>query len=203
MTARGCVSRSEPLHIPAGYRIPNTTKGGLSDGKDQNDNTARRNGRRRDDQNPLAVDQGYSHHAVHRPEDRILRSRAEKARGDQRSGDDRQRGGDKEIRRRRQVRDDHPERRPRRGIQPFRDVEVAERHDPCGAGRHRVPHADPRQGHHPVYPDMDKADHNRPSRIRRCLQEHRDARQRRQQGRARCHGQRGQRDPSAHPQFQG
>ena len=42
-----------------------------------------------------------------------------------------------EIRRRREVRDDHPRRGARRGIRPQEDVEVAQRHDPQHPGRHR------------------------------------------------------------------
>ena len=59
---------------------------------------------------------------------------------DQITVDSRQR--DQEVRRRREVRDDHPGRGARRGIQPQEDVEVAQRHDPQHPGRRRLPRAD-------------------------------------------------------------
>ena len=49
-----------------------------------------------------------------------------------------------------------------------------ERHDPRDPRRHGLPRADPRQGHHPLSADMDKAHLHRASRLRRRIQEHRD-----------------------------
>ena len=51
------------------------------------------------------------------------------------------------------------------GIQPHRDVEIAERYHPCHFGRHGVPHADFAEGHHAVHSDVDKADYHCASRV--------------------------------------
>ena len=48
----------------------------------------------------------------------------------------------KAVRRRRQVRDDHPGRGAGRGVRPEEDVALAERHDPQHPRRRRLPRAD-------------------------------------------------------------
>ena len=79
----------------------------------------------------------------------------------------------KQLRRRREVRHDHPRRGPRRGVRPEEDVAVAERHDPQHPRRRRLPRADHLLQHPPPRAGLDQADRHRPSRPRRPVQGHR------------------------------
>ena len=78
-----------------------------------------------------------------------------------------------QVRRRRQVRDDHAGRGARRGIRSQEDVEVAQRHDPQHPGRHRLPRADHLQQRAAPRAGLDAADRHRPPRVRRPVSRHR------------------------------
>ena len=115
------------------------------------------------------MDQGKTDPPLRRSQDRVFRPRAPRARKDEGQDHPRRRQPRKRTGRRSQVRDQHPEQTARRGIQPLRDVEVAERHHPRRPRRHGVPRADPARQHPPDRPQLEKADHHRPPRLRRRL----------------------------------
>ena len=79
----------------------------------------------------------------------------------------------KEVRRRGEMRDDHPRRSAREGIQPQADVEVAERHDPQHPRRRHLPRADHLQERAAPRAGLDAADHRRPPRLWRPVPRHR------------------------------
>ena len=136
-------------------------------GKNQNEKPDRRNGRRRNDPRFVAMDQRYPHLPLCRSENRVLRPRPCQPRQDGRPGHRGRCEREQKIQGRRQVRDHHPQRAARGGVQTQTDVEEPERHHPPHPGRNGVPRAHPRKGHHALHPRLEKADRARPSRLRR------------------------------------
>ena len=65
--------------------------------------------------------------------------------------------------------DDYAECRPYDGVSSQGDVEEPERNDPRHAGRNGVPCTDYRQGDRAVREELEKADHDRETCIRRRL----------------------------------
>jgi hypothetical protein len=132
-------------------------------GKDQGEKPRRRNRRRRNDPDHLAMDPRAADPALsrHRPE--LLRSGVEerdetddKITVDAANAIKKYGVGVK-------VRDDHAGRSPRRGIQPQEDVEIAQRHDPQHPGRRGVPRTDRDPQRAAPHPRLDRSDRRRPS----------------------------------------
>ena len=121
--------------------LPATHSWRASDGENQGRQPRRRDRRRRDDTNYLGVDQGPADPALcgYRPP--LFRPRRRASGCHRRSGHGRLRRSDQGDRRRRQVRDHHARRGPRRGVRPQEDVALAQRHHPQHPRRHRVPRA--------------------------------------------------------------
>ena len=94
---RGATSRARPL--PSSPRPG--CKGPYSHGENQGGQSGRRNGRRRDDPDHLARDQGQADPPVSRHRPDVFRSRHPEARRDPRPDHHRRRGSDQEGRRRR------------------------------------------------------------------------------------------------------
>ena len=131
------------------------------------DEPGRRARRRRDDPDHLGLHQEEADPALprHRPE--VLRPRRRGARPHQRP-DHRRRGErDQAVRRRREVRDDHPGRGARRGVRPQADVALAERHDPQHPRRGDLPPADHLPQRAAAGAGLDQADRRRAPRLRR------------------------------------
>ena len=95
--------------------------------------------------------------------------------------------GDQGARRRRQVRHHHAGRRARHGVQAQEGLALAQRHDPRHPRRHGLPQADHGQQHPARGAELEQADHDRPPRLRRSLQEPGVHRHRPGQGRAGLH----------------
>ena len=103
----------------------------------------------------------------------LFRSRHREARRDARSDHHRRGGSDQEGRRRRQMRDHHARRSAGEGIQPARNVPLAERHHPQHPRRRDLPRADHLQERAAARARLDQADHHRPPRLRRPVPRHR------------------------------
>ena len=137
------------------------------------DEPGRRARRRRDDPDHLGLHQAEADPALsrHRPE--VLRPRRRGARPHRRP-DHRRRGERHQaVRRRREVRDDHPRRGAGRGVRPQADVEVAERHHPQHPRRGDLPPADHLPQRAAAGAGLDQADRRRPPRLRRPVPRHR------------------------------
>ena len=151
--------------MPALPKVPN--------GKNQSDESGRRDGRRRDDPHHLASHQGEADPSLSRHRAALLRPRHPEARRDPRPDHDRGGGSDQEGRRRRQVRHHHARRRAGEGIRPQGNVSLAQRHHPQHSGRRHLPRADHLQERPAAGAGLDQADHHRPPRLWRPVPRHR------------------------------
>ena len=148
-------------------------KGPSLHGENQSGQSGRRNGRRRDDPDHLAIHQGQADPSLSRHQSALFRSRHSEARRDARPDHHRRRRSDQEGRRRGEVRDHHARRGAGEGIQPAGDVPLAERHHPQHPRRRDFPRADHLQERAAAGAGLDQADHHRPPRLRRPIPRHR------------------------------
>ena len=147
----------------AGCEAATTNRGTSAYEQDQGQESSRRAGRRRDDSDHLGIHQGQADPPLPRRRSQILRPRHSETRRDRRSDHDRCGKCHQGAWRRRQMRDDHARRGPRRGIRSQEDVAVAQWHDPQHSWRDGLPRADHLLERAAAGPGLDPADHHRPS----------------------------------------
>ena len=119
------------------------------------------------------VHQGQADPSVSRHQPDVFRSRHGKARRNARPDHHRCRGSDQEGRRRGEMRNHHAGRSAGEGVQPSRDVPLAERHHPQHSRRRHLPRADHLQERAAAGAGLDPADHHRPPRLWRPVPRHR------------------------------
>ena len=145
----------------------------LVNGQDQGHQPHRRDGWRRDDQDHLAVHQGQADPSLPRHQPDVFRPRHAEARRDARQDHGRGRGSDQEGRRRGEMRHHHAGRGAGEGIQPARNVPLAQRHHPQHPRRRHLPRADHLQERAAAGARLDAADHHRPPCLWRPVPRHR------------------------------
>ena len=147
----------------------------------------RGDGRRRDDPYHLGDRQGAADRAIRGGHARALRPTRRRARPHGRRGHSRSSARDPASQGRGQVRHDHPRRRAREGVPAQASLAEPQWHDPGGARRHGVPQADRGEERATDGALVGEADHDRPPRLWRPLQERRDEDSGPGQGRAGVH----------------
>ena len=130
-------------------------------------NPDRRARRRRDDARHLVVHQRPVDPAVPGRGAEVLRPWHREPRRDRRSDHRRSGRGDQALRGRREVRDDHAGRGARGGVWVEGDVQLSQRDDPQHPRWGDLPRADRDLEHPSAGAELDEADRDRPSRVRR------------------------------------
>ena len=164
---------SRPRTVPAAFPSIPRCKGPLCHGENQSGQSGRRNGRRRDDPDHLAIHQGQADPSLPRCRPDVFRSRHPEARRNARPDHHRRGGSHQEGRRRGEMRHHHAGRSAGEGIQPARNVSLAERHHPQHPRRRDFPRADHLQERAAAGAGLDQADHHRPPCLWRPIPRHR------------------------------